>query len=278
MVTDAQVRKLMREMEKTGVQRVAAQRSGMDEKTARRYLRSGKLPSEMKKAREWRTRPNPFEEDRGWLEERLERLPGLRTTTLFEALVRAKPGRYQQGQLRTLQRQVRRWRGERGPDREVFFPQRHRPGERLQTDFTVCDSLSVTVGGEALPHLLCHSVLPYSNWESAVVCRSEAFLPLKRGLQAALMKLGRVPQVHQTDHSTAACHKERGEGGYVLNDAYRDLVEHYELKAADRGGEEGAERRRGVVAPEPEGSAVAVPAAAREQGLREYRWLSSLCG
>ena len=91
MVTDAQVRKLMREMEKTGVQRVAAQRSGMDEKTARRYLRSGKLPSEMKKARDWRTRSNPFEEDWGWLEEKLERLPGLRTTTLFEALVRAKP-------------------------------------------------------------------------------------------------------------------------------------------------------------------------------------------
>ena len=147
MVTDAQVRTLMKELERTGRLDVSAQRSGMSENTARKWREKGKLPSETKKPRDWRTRSNPFEEDWGWVEEKLEGLPGLRAKTIFEALLRKEPGRYQEGQLRTLQRHIRRWRGQRGPEKEVFFPQQHRPGERLQTDFTVCDGLGVTLGG-----------------------------------------------------------------------------------------------------------------------------------
>ena len=43
---------------------VAATKSGMDEKTARKYRNIGKLPSELKaeKIRTWRTRENPFDE------------------------------------------------------------------------------------------------------------------------------------------------------------------------------------------------------------------------
>lgn len=231
MVTDGQVRKLMNELERTGRLGESALRSGMSEKTARKYVRAGKLPSERKKPRRHRTRENPFEEDWGWVEERLESLPGVQGKTLFEALLREHPERYQEGQLRTLQRHIKRWRGQHGPAREVFFPQQHRPGERLQSDFTVCDGLGVRLGGEAFPHQLFHSVLPYSNWECAVVCRSEAFLPLKRGLQRALEKLGRVPEIHQTDHSTAACHRLGKGEAYVLNDSYRDLMEHLGLKA-----------------------------------------------
>ena len=46
--TDAQVRKLMEEMSKHGEVGLAAMKAGMDRKTARKYLRAGKLPSEMK--------------------------------------------------------------------------------------------------------------------------------------------------------------------------------------------------------------------------------------
>ena len=38
----------------------AAAKAGMDPKTARKYLRSGKLPSEMPVDRNWRTREDPF--------------------------------------------------------------------------------------------------------------------------------------------------------------------------------------------------------------------------
>ena len=61
-VSDAQVRKLMEEMSKTGRIGDAAMKAGMDRKTARKYMKEGKLPSELKKPRDWRTRSDPFAE------------------------------------------------------------------------------------------------------------------------------------------------------------------------------------------------------------------------
>ena len=45
MVTDEKMRKLRRFMNRKGTKATAAAKAGMDEKTARRYLRVGKLPS-----------------------------------------------------------------------------------------------------------------------------------------------------------------------------------------------------------------------------------------
>ena len=62
MVTpDRKVRKLMKEYQKTGVLINAAMRADLDPKTARKYLRSGTFPSQMKKDHIWRTRKDPFE-------------------------------------------------------------------------------------------------------------------------------------------------------------------------------------------------------------------------
>jgi len=230
MVTDAQVRNLMREMGRTGQIGVSSARAGMSENTARKYLRSGQWPSEVKKPRTYRTRQSPFEEDWPWVREQLAYLEGVEAKLLFEGLCRRRPNRYQEGQLRTFQRHVKNWRASHGPEKEVFFEQRHRPGEALQTDFTVCDGLMVTVMGEPFPHKLCHTVLPYSNWASAVVCRSEAWLPMKRGLQRALLKLGGVPEWHQTDHSTAACHFNKKTGKFELNDNYKAMMAHFGVR------------------------------------------------
>jgi len=39
------------------------------------------------------------------------------------------------------------------------------------------------------------------------VCSSESMAAVKRGVQTGLFRLGRVPEYHQTDHSTAATHR-----------------------------------------------------------------------
>ncbi len=63
MVTpDREVRKLMEEYQKTGNLSKAALRSDLDSKTARKYLKSGKLPSQMRVEHTWRTRSDPFEQ------------------------------------------------------------------------------------------------------------------------------------------------------------------------------------------------------------------------
>ena len=41
---------------------IAAAKAGMDAKTARKYVRLGRLPSEVESVPRWRTRPDPFAE------------------------------------------------------------------------------------------------------------------------------------------------------------------------------------------------------------------------
>ncbi|MCP4202332.1 MAG: IS21 family transposase, partial [bacterium] len=168
--TDVQVRKLMEEYQKLGQVGTAALRAGMHRNTASKYLKEGRLPSTMGRPRDWRTRPDPFVEDWEEVAARLEDAPELEAKALFDDLLERKPGRYQEGQLRTFQRRVQQWRAQEGPPKEVFFAQEHRPGEAMQTDFTWATELEITIAGEPFVHLLCHSVLPYSNWEWATPC------------------------------------------------------------------------------------------------------------
>src|SRR5688572_5255028 len=102
MVTDRQVRKLcglLRAGKRLGV---AALRTNMDDKTARKYRRLGKLPSEVARPHDWATRLDPFAEV--WAEVRalLEEQSGLQAKTIFAELRRRYPGRFADGQLRTL--------------------------------------------------------------------------------------------------------------------------------------------------------------------------------
>lgn len=228
--TDAQVRKLMEEYQKHGTLGLAAMRAGMDRKTARKYVSEGKLPSELKKPHDWRTREDPFAVDWPQIETMLHEAPELEATTIFEHLLAKEPEGYEPGQLRTLQRRVRQWRAQHGPEREVFFAQEHRPGEAMQTDFTWANELEVTICGEAFPHMLCHSVLPFSNWDWATVCHSESIAALRRGVQSALFRLGKVPQYHQIDHSTAATHRGAG-GKREFNVEHLAMVEHFGMTA-----------------------------------------------
>ncbi len=117
MVTDAQVRRLKRLSKTEGTQELAAAKAGMDVKTARKYQADGKLPSENQTERTWRTRPDPFERVWEEIRKQVDTNPGLEAKTMFEALQREHPGRFADGQLRTLQRHLKRWRATEGPGR-----------------------------------------------------------------------------------------------------------------------------------------------------------------
>jgi hypothetical protein len=226
----------MEEMSKHGKVGLAAMRAGVDRKTARKYVKAGKLPSAMAAPRTWRTRSDPFAEFWDVLAAMLEQEPGLEAKTLFEMLCEQHPGRYEPGQLRTLQRRVRQWRAQSGPAREVMFTQVHRPGEACQVDFTEVVSLRITIAGELFAHLLCVFTLPFSNWQWATVCLSESLAALRKGIQSALFQLGGVPQFSQTDNSTAATHRipsgeEARQEGHrrSFNTEYLALMRHFDM-------------------------------------------------
>jgi transposase len=219
----------MEEITKTGQVGLAAMKAGMDRKTARKYIREEQLPSEMKRPRDWRTRTDPFADDWARVESMLEDAPELEAKALFEHLAGERPGLYHEGQLRTFQRRLRRWRAQSGPPKDVFFAQEHRPGEAAQVDFTVANELDVTIGGEPFTHMLCHVVLPYSNWQWATVCFTESLAALKSGTQSALFRLGRIPEWYQSDNSTAATHNLGG-GKRDFNREYKEFIEYLGMK------------------------------------------------
>lgn len=205
--------------------RQAALRTGMDEKTARKYGKAGLVPSQSRKAHGWRTRTDPFAEVWQEVEGQLEGAPGLEAKTVFEELQRRDPGKYEEGQLRTLQRRIKGWRAVKGPSKQVFFEQRHEPGQLSASDFTHMSELEVRIAGSRFEHLVYHFVLTYSNWESVRVCFSESFESLSEGLQHALWGLGGVPVAHRTDCLTTAVQQS---GSFTQR--YQALLAHYGLR------------------------------------------------
>lgn len=206
----------------------AAMKTDMDPKTARRYLDAGKLPSEMKQERDWRTREDPFTGVWEEIVQQLEEAPGLEARTVFEALQREHPGRFDDGQLRTLQRRFKVWRATEGSAREAYFAQIHEPGRLSASDFTRTGELEITIGGQSYPHMVYHFVLTYSNWETGTVCFSESFESLSEGVQNALWKLGGVPARHRTDSLSSAVNNMSDREEFTQR--YTALMKHYRLE------------------------------------------------
>lgn len=230
MTQDQQVRRLM-SLIKNGVPlSTASAKAGMSEPVARKYRKAGKLPSELKKPHEWRTRPDPFGEVWPEIQLLLDQDRGLEAKTVFEEMQRRHPECFSIGQLRTLQRRFRDWRVFHGPEQEVFFPQVHIPGEQGQSDFTEMNSVEVTISGELLRHMIYHFVLPFSNWEQVSIAYSENFEALSEGLQESLWRLGGVPVVHRTDNLSAATHELIRTRGRGFTERYLELLSHYGMK------------------------------------------------
>jgi len=234
--TDAQVRIIMRERQQGKTQEQAAAKANLrSRKTAAKYEHLGALPSALREPRQYRTRQDPFAADWETIAEMLSAAPQLEAKALFEWLCEQQPGKYQEGQLRTFQRHVAQWRALH-QDQVAVLEQVHRPGEVLQTDGVWLTELGITIQSEPLSHLLIHSVLPYSNWEWGRIAQSESLAALRLGLQSTLLKLGAVPQYHQTDNGSAAtCTPSAtstvsatSQRGYTVG--YQQLLEHYGLQ------------------------------------------------
>ena len=85
MVTDKQVRRLFAMKNKCKTLYQLADKAGMSTKTARKYLKSGVLPSQCQAIHDWPTHPDAFAGDWPWVEEFLKNNSGLESKSLFEA-------------------------------------------------------------------------------------------------------------------------------------------------------------------------------------------------
>ena len=229
MIKDGPVKELRRLLRLGRSLTASARMSEMTEKTARKYRDDGRLPSERKTARNYRTRADPFADVWAEVQRKLEGEPALKAVTLFEWLQQTDPGRFPDSTRRTFERRVAQWRSLYGPGKTVFFSQVHHPGRLAASDFTVCNELGVKIAGERFDHTLFHCVLTYSNVESVSLCFSESFEALSQGVQKAFWEFGGVPLRHRTDSLSAAVRNHSSRK--TLTDRYAALMTHYRCEA-----------------------------------------------
>lgn len=228
MVKDCQVKCLFRIYGQTGFIGHSAMKSGMDRKTATKYLQKKKLPSSFSRIRGWRTREDPLVKIWEEAEEFLSDAPELEAKALFEHLLEKHPNQLNQAHLRTFQRRVRSWHVLKGKKKEVFFDQTIKPGECMQLDWTDMNALNIIIAGKHYLHKLAHIVLPYSNHEGAVRCRSESILSIKKVLRHFLYAIKATPATLQVDNSSAATHQiKKTEAGRGFNDDLVSIAAYY---------------------------------------------------
>jgi transposase len=270
MVTDRQVRLLRKKRMDKKTLEAAATAAGMCERTARTWQR-GALPSATRTPRTWRTRPDPFVDV--WATD-VEPLlvadtdGGLEAKTIFEELCRRHPDAFEPGQLRTLQRRVRIWRAERGPEREVFFPQKHVPGQMGSIDFTHATELAVTIAGVPFVHLFFQFILAWSGWRYVQLAFAETFEALLSGIQGALSALGGVPARVRLDNLSAATHELVLTGGRTLTKRFAEVADHFGFEASRI--QPGESHENGVVESGHRVFKGALDQALRLRGSREF--------
>ena len=143
------------------------------------------LPSQ-KQAPRGRRRPDPLAEVfDAEVVPMLQAAPQIRAVAVFEELRRRHP-ELAYGVRRTLERRIRAWRAQHGPQREVIFRQVHEPGRMGLSDFTEMGDLGVEVAGCPLDHRLYHFRLACSGFEHAhVILGGESYVALAEGRQNA---------------------------------------------------------------------------------------------
>jgi len=213
-------------MKKSSLEAIAA-KAGMSGRTARKYLKIGKLPSELKSPRTHRTRKDPFAQHIDIIENMITEAPQLQAKTLHHYLMEQYPDVYKEGHLRSLQRRVLAIKASCDIDKDVIFPQDIKPGKESQSDWFSMNSLKITIAGQMFDHLLFHFMLPYSRWEDIMICNSESFESLSKGFAESVTKLGGTLPSHRTDNLSAATKKDGGSRSFTAK--WQQFMDHYNV-------------------------------------------------
>jgi hypothetical protein len=213
---------------KLNSQTLAAAKAGMNAKTARKYIKGKKLPSELKKGRIYLTREDCFKSDWSEIEMMLRKAPELQAPTILSYLIENYPEKYQRSQLRTLQRRMQLFRAEYGNAKAVIFCQKIKPGRSSQSDWTVMNDLRISISGALFRHLIYHFMLPYSCWETFMICYTESFETLSQGYEKAVWELGGTLPEHRTDNLSAAT--KRCGNRRTFTEKWQAFMGHYGVK------------------------------------------------
>lgn len=216
----------MKELNQQMTLKEAALKAGVDPKTARKYRKNKGLIE--KQPRIYLTRPNPFGNHWTEIEVMLEEAPELQAPTILSYLIEKYPGQYNEGQRRSLFRRLKMWRAEHRDNNKIIFRQELFPGRQSQSDWTDMNELKVKINGKHFKHLLFHFMLPYSRFETIMICQTESFETLTKGFEQGAAELGGVATEHRTDNLTAAT--QRMGNDRIFTKRWEEFLKHYDVQ------------------------------------------------
>ena len=156
----------------------------MSIRTAPKYPKSGRLPSESKVENIWKTHEHEYalESDQPLINEFLKANYCIEAKPLFKHLQRERSGKYNDYQLRTFQLRVKQCRALEEPAQEIYLPQIYHSGEWGESDLTNINCAGIIINSSPSYHKLYHLVLCYSNQETGNICFSEIYESLSNSL------------------------------------------------------------------------------------------------
>ena len=238
-ITDEQRRKFIMLIKNNDSAEVAAAKSGFGRTTGFRIAKEPEAASKKEKKPRGSRRPDPLKDIfPSQVVPILKNCPDIRSVTVFREVMRENP-ELDPGVRRTLERRIRIWRAEHGPDKEVIFRQKKEPGRMGISDFTNMNPLEITIARKSFDHKLYHFRLPWSGFTHArVVLGGESFAAFSQGLSEALGMLGGVPRECRTDSLSAAFRNLSTDEVKDMTGSYREFCAHY--------GMEGTRNNKGV--------------------------------
>jgi hypothetical protein len=224
-VTDQQVQRYMHYRQQH-TQAIAAAKAGMSERTARKFERDPKLPSQRKAPRHWRTRPDPGRA-MGRSSHRCSANPGLPVTIFEELQDGCGAERVPDAVRRTLERVCAA--GAPGRPRPGVLPSGASAGRMGLSDFTdAAEPVSRSPAGRSTIASIISSRRRHGTRE--IVLGGESFTALAEGLQNALWRLGGAPSEHRTDSLSAAFRNLAVDQQADLTERYEALCRHYSMR------------------------------------------------
>ena len=168
------------------------------------------------------------------VQKQVQESPGLEAKTLFEWLQREYPGRFSDGQIRTLQRRDQTVAGDGGTRaQEVYFGQRHTPGRLCASDFTQHEKSSASLLlGRPLNTwftVLRVDVFKLGNGHNPALFRESGKRSARAG-KNAVWELGAVAAEHRTDSLSSAVNNMSNLTMDEFNQRYERVMRYYGVK------------------------------------------------
>ena len=235
IITDKEIGKYMDTIKDGKTQKQAAAKIGISVRRAR-DIENGKRVLKPKTERRRNERSNPVDEIFETYVVPYLKEDNYQATFLFRHIQRMFPGKYSDTLLRTFRRRVGEWEELYKPpqDKEVMFPQEHKPGVLMAADFShPKDKVVVTIKKKPFKYIFFHVRLAYSGLSYAEVFEGsgEAFEKFAQGLNNGLEYWGGVPKELRTDSLSAAFKNLNREAKEDLTRHYEALTNHYGLEA-----------------------------------------------